>query len=373
MSKRANVILSVLFLAFIGLFFLMNLVIPDKEMSEQENRYLQTLPTFSAENLFSGKYMKEFESYCSDQFPLRDGWIRLKARMELLQGKGANNGIYLCEQERLLEPFISPGASELSRRAAAVREMAANTDIPVTLGLIPGAEDIYSDLLPEGVKNDSEAAAIQTVYEAASVNTVNIYDTLREQSESDIYYRTDHHWTSLGAYWGSVAVLEALGLPASPPEAYTPETVSDSFCGTAYSSSGFFWVTPDRMQRFAPAPDSLTVTKYQGETEIPVSLYDESALNTKDKYRFFLGGNTPRVVLRNADSDGQKLLIIRDSYSDSLVPFLTDSFSEIHLLDLRYYRASLSEYIEQNAIDQALILYSVKNFCTDTNLALLTR
>ena len=152
-----------------------------------------------------------------------------------------------------------------------------------------------------------------------------------------------------------------------------PEIVSEAFCGTAYSSSGFFWVTPDRMEILRPEPDGLTVERYDAGVPVPSSLYHREMLETKDKYRLFLGGNSPRIVLDTGKADLPSLLIIRDSYSDSFVPFLPEHFSRIHLLDLRYFRNSIQDYIREEGIDRVLVMYSVNNFCSDSNLMLMTQ
>ena len=374
MTKRADRIVVLLFALFLGAFFLLNLAIPDKEESDQENRRLQTLPEFSFRSLFAGRFTMDFESYCSDQFVGRDGWVSLKARLELLQGKKENNGIYLCEGERLIEPFAAPSAAELDRRVQIVNTLGENVDVPVTLALIPTAAELYAELLPKGAPNDSEREIIDYLYSSViSAGTVDLLSPLSAHREEDLFYRTDHHWTSLGAFRGYEGLAEPLGFLSRERSAYTEKTVSDSFRGTACSSSGFFWVSPDTMEIFREPPEGLTVEKHESGAVSSASLYEESMLLTKDKYRFFLGGNTPRAVLRTGNQDLPSLLILRDSYADSLAPFLLDHFSEIHLLDLRYYRGSVQAYISDNDIDQVLILYSVSNFCTDTNLALMTR
>ena len=154
---------------------------------------------------------------------------------------------------------------------------------------------------------------------------------------------------------------------------YTPTVRSTEFYGTVFSSSGVRWVRPDTISTYVP-DDGITVASHTYDNkgnpvEEPRQLYDTSFLSVKDKYSMFLGGNQPLGVVKNANNpDGPRLLIIRDSYADSLVPFLTPHFSEIHLLDLRYYKLSIADYIAQNGIDQALVLYSVPNFVTDSNL-----
>ena len=156
-------------------------------------------------------------------------------------------------------------------------------------------------------------------------------------------------------------------------DSFTRETASESFHGTLYSQSGIHWLTPDTME-FWVGDHGLTVTSWRGGAPEPGSLYDRSYLEQKDKYSAFLGGNQPLCVIKNeAVLDGGKLLLIRDSYSDALAPFLSQSFSEVHLLDLRYYRASAAQYAAENGIDNIAVLYSVQNFITDRNLVFLTQ
>lgn len=373
MAKRGDRVIVILFVFFLGAFFLLNLALPDKEFSPQENRYLQTLPDFTFSALFRGEYTRDFESWCSDQFAGRDFWISLKARLELFQGKGENNGVYLCEGERLIEPFLSPERPELDRRILAVNMLAENAGVPVTLGLIPTASELYAALLPDGAPNDSQRETVSYIDSRVAARTADLLSPFSEHGGEPIFYRTDHHWTSLGAFYGYQGLADALGYVPKELGAFTPETVSEGFCGTAYSASGFFWVKPDEMQVFRPAPEGLQIERYENGVPVSGRLYAPEMLETKDKYRFFLGGNTSQAVIRTENEGLPSLLILRDSYTDSLVPFLLDHFSEIHLLDLRYYRGSVLAYIRESGVDQALVLYSVENFCQDTNLALMTQ
>lgn len=371
MSKQSDRATVLVFTAFIAFFCLINLLLPDKDFSPRENRYLQTLPSFSFRSLFQGTFTEEFEDYCSDQFAGRDRWISLKARLELLQGKQENNGVYLCADQRLMEAFSSPEQRELIRRRSLVEALADQAGIPVTLALVPSSAEIYPELLPKGAANDSQKAVIDLLCSSDHFQSADLISELSADRSEYIYYRTDHHWTSLGAYKGYLALGPALGydpIPADPPE-----IVSDSFFGTAYSSSGFFWVRPDSMEILRRESPLITVHRYENAQERTVPMYDWEKLETKDKYRFFLGGNTPRLVVQTEQESLPSLLILRDSYADSLTPFLTEHFSSIHLLDLRYYRDSIAEYIQDHQIEQVLVLYSVSNFCTDTNLALMTR
>ena len=372
MNKKALWAEALIFLAFIGAFFILNLVLPDRQFSEQENRYLQMRPEFSFKSLFSGDYTSKFETYTTDQFTFRDEWITLKAASELALGKQENNDVHLCENGTLIEDFKRPENSVLDSNMSALNTLVGNTDAKVYFALIPDKSDLYSSLLPKNVPNDSEKEVIDYCYGQSNATNVDIYSALSAHTDEYIFYRTDHHWTSLGAYYGLSALAESMGLPCPALDSYTDRhVVSEEFYGTTWSSSGFSWVDPDTMEIFLNAPEGLKVTSYPQGSPVEGKLYDFSFLEKKDKYSMFMGGNCPMHVIETGNEDKPSLLILRDSYTDSLIPFLLDDFSEIHVLDLRYYRASLKAYIEQNDFDNVLVCYSVSNFCSDSNIFLL--
>lgn len=372
MNKKALWAEALIFLAFIGAFFILNLVLPDRQFSEQENRYLQMRPEFSFKSLFSGDYTSKFETYTTDQFTFRDEWITLKAASELALGKQENNDVHLCENGTLIEGFKRPENSVLDSNMSALNSLVGNTDAKVYFALIPDKSDLYASLLPKNAPNDSEKEVIDYCYGQSNATNVDMYSALSAHTDEYIFYRTDHHWTSLGAYYGLSALAESMGLPCPALDSYTDRhVVSEKFYGTTWSSSGFSWVDPDTMEIFVNAPESLKVTSYPQGSPVEGKLYDFSFLEKKDKYSMFMGGNCPMHVIETGNEDKPSLLILRDSYTDSLIPFLLDDFSEIHVLDLRYYRASLKAYIEQNDFDNVLVCYSVSNFCSDSNIFLL--
>ena len=374
MSKKALWIEAIVFLAFIFAFFILNTALPDREFSEQENRSLQQRPAFSFDELFSGQYTKDFETYTTDQFTLRDEWITLKAASELALGKRQNNGMFLCDGGTIIEPYEAPEDGKLEANMEALNKLVANTDADVYFALIPGKSDIWAHMLPQNAPRDSEKAAIDYCYSLSDAVNVDIYGKLEEHSGEYIYYRTDHHWTTLGAYYGFSALAESMGLDCPDISEYSGrETVSEEFYGTSWSYSGFSWVEPDSMEIFVTEPEGLEITNYPQGSPVEGQLYDWSRLEVKDKYSFFYGGNTPLLEIETGVEGAPSLLILRDSYMDSLSPFLLASYSRIHILDLRYYRASLSDYIAQNGFDDVLVCYSIDNFSTDSNIFLLGR
>lgn len=378
MTTRYSRFLSAFFCVFLGGLLVWHLLLPDRDRSDVENRTLAQFPEFSWEDLKDGSFTKGVEEYFADQFPLRDQWTGLKARTEQVLGKREFNGVYLCG-DALIAKVEPPKDGLEEKNLSYVSRLAESAEVPVYLGLIPSAAEIWRDRLPRGAESWDQAAFIARAAELEGVEPVDFLTALRdhagERTWEGIFYRTDHHWTTLGAYYGYAALMEALGRGEEVPE---PEAVrardlpvSNGFQGTLYSQSGIHWLEPDSIE-FWVEESGLTVTSWRDGTPKEAGLYDYDYLGKKDKYSAFLGGNQPLCVIQNPEGKG-KLLVIRDSYADSLAPFLALRFEEVHLLDPRYYRYSAAKYAEDNGLDAIAVVYSVPNFITDRNLVLLTQ
>lgn len=385
MSKKFNIFLTVLFCAFIGGMGVISLLLPDRDFSELENRYLQKPPKLSLETLSSGKFMEDAEDYVSDHILGRDFWVAAKAWSERLSGKKENEGVYFGAKDTLINRVDTPAWEDtpaqqgvpakqgLLTRLGFVDALVGNVDVPVYFGLIPSAAEVWKERLPEGAPTADEKAIIDQLYFSTGAATIDLYDALNTHRDEDVYYRTDHHWTSLGAFYGANAICDSLGLEPLDLNDYQKTTVTDQFYGTSFSTSGVRWLPPDRIDAYVP-DEGVTVTSWFNGSPVEGSLYVDSKLEVKDKYAYFLGGNQPLCVIESEKApDGPKVLLIRDSYSDSLAPFLTERFSEIHLFDLRYNLTSIQSYVEEHDIDTVIVLYSFANFTTDDKLFLLGR
>ena len=372
MTKRFSVFLTVLFCAFIGGIFLISLLLPDADFSPLENRYLQKAPQLSLESLDDGSFMEEAEDYAADHIVGRDFWVALKAWSERLSGKQENNGVYFGSEDTLISRVDNPDMDKLSADMGHLDTLVGNVSVPVYFGLIPTSAAIWADRLPAGAPTADERSIIDQLYFTTGASTIDLYSALSAHSGEDIYYRTDHHWTSLGAFYGTNAILEAMGMEPLKLDDYRKTTVSTEFYGTTFSTSGVRWVKPDAIDTYVPG-EGVTVTSYFDGTPSQGSLYVDSYLEVKDKYSYFLGGNQALCVIETEHTDAPSVLVVRDSYADSLAPFLTERFSEIHLFDFRYNLTSLKGYIEEHDIDSVVVLYSFSNFATDPNLALLGR
>ena len=371
MKSRTRSVLPVIlcFALFIGALTVLHLALPDLERSENENRILSGMPRFTLHALFSGSFTKDFEDYITDQFPFRDSWLDLKSRAERAGGKTENNGVFFCREDTLISRFKNPDETAVENGIRAVNALAENTGLPVCLALIPSAAEIWSDRLPANADTADQAALIRRIRDGVTVTTADVLSALESHASEPIYYRTDHHWTTLGAYYGYAETARALGLEPFGLERYQPETVSTAFYGTVYSSSGVRWVRPDSISIYVPAEDAQ-LTRYDTSEGSISPIYDLSKLETKDKYSMFLGGNASRLVILSG-AEGGKLLVIRDSYADCELPFFFAHYSEIHVLDLRYFRQSVSAYALEGGFDSILVTYSLADFVTDTSVLLM--
>ena len=363
MTKTYSRFLTAFFCVFLGGLLVWHVFLPDREKSETENRTLAQLPEVSWETLKDGTYTEAIETYFADQFPLRDGWTGLKARAEQLLGKREFNEIYLAG-DTLISKVETPDQTKVENNLSYIDRLKDKTDAKVTLGFIPSAAEIWKDKLPAGAESWNQTALLEK-------SDVDFKAALSAHATEQIFYRTDHHWTTLGAFYGANALLESLGKEPLKGEGFTVEIASDAFNGTLYSQSGIHWLEPDMMEYWV-SEGGLTVTSWSTGKPEEVPLYDRSYLEKKDKYSSFLGGNQPLCVIKNENlpEDAGKVVLVRDSYADALAPFLAQRFSEVHLLDLRYYRAPVSMYAMQYGIEDIVVLYSVQNFISDPNLVL---
>ena len=381
MSKKYSTFITALFCLFIFGFGIALILSPSRDFSDQENRYLAQFKAPTLKTLRSGEFMEKFEDYVTDQFPLRDQWVQLKAYSERALGKQENNGVYFSpDGQTLFAHFTAPTREALEQKVGFVNKLGANLVVPVYFSLVPDKSFVLADLLPANAPSVDDGSTIEEAQALCGDKVTYIDLRTMLTGERDAFYRTDHHWTTMGARLAFQRLMSGMNLvrPIAAEDLnglsyqglpYTE--VSGSFYGTTYSASGAGWVEPDSICTVIPeggTKGNVTVTRYPEGAPIEGGLYYPEKLEVKDKYAYFLGGNQPLCVIQNPDAEGGKLLVIRDSYSDSLAPFLAEEFQEVHLFDLRYNNMPLKQYVADNGIDQVLVLYSVSNFSTDINL-----
>lgn len=370
-----NRITIICFLILIFGLSALSLLKKDKYFSENENRVLSNKPEFELQAVLNGRFEEEYEDYISDQFVLRDWWIGIKTYSDLSMLKKDVNGVYFCQDNYLInvhneEEYKSDSALENYRY---VKDFVSKykESINVKLMIIPTSQEILKDKLPPYADTAGEIQIISNIYnDMDSENVINVSDTLSSHSEEYIFYRTDHHWTTLGAYYAYVEYMNSIGKTADAISCYNIEKVTDKFYGTGSSKVNINTMA-DEIYLYKLKENIDVSIRYNETDEIKDTLYYEKALDTKDKYSVFLGGNNPFLEIRSNiknETNGERLLVIKDSYAHSFIPFLTDKFSETDVVDLRYYNKSIETLIKSRGYTHILILYSIDNLAEDNNI-----
>lgn len=380
-NKLIKFMPAALFLVFTFVFCILFFALPKKDFSEMEKRYLANTPDFSVENLLSGKLIKEIDGdseagtsgYVSDHFPFRSFFVGLNSYYNLSFGNTGNSDYYFAKDGFIItKPY---DATRLSTNIKVINSF--SEDMNITLGVVPSAGYILEDKLPLNhiTYKDREVYSQLKNELSESVNYCDLEAAMKDyyKNGESPYYKTDHHWTTPAAFEAYKALSSALSyIPTDESE--FEKTEYDGFYGTTYSSSGYFLAQPDVLSIWDHDAEgsSITVEIYEGENVKEYSsMFFENHLTEPDMYPVFLDGNHSLVKIKNPDAEGGKLLVIKDSFAHALVPFLADSYSEIVMIDMRYYKESVSELCESEGINDALILYSISNFCTDTGLSFL--
>ena len=355
-------------LAIAVLLDLGSLIVKDRSYSENENRMLAGFPKLTGSEFVSGKWFSGLESYQADQFVGRDFWISLKLGIDRFFGQKESGGVYLGKDHYLMQVQSTPNTEAIDRNMEAINAFAArHPELECDMTVVPNAVCILSDKLPRNAPvRDQREELSELSSRLKGVRFLDVTDALAEHADEPIYYRTDHHWTSLGASYAFRALAPKLGLGTLTE--YEVYPVSDSFQGTLSSKSGSHRAE-DTVEIYVPKTDVLYKVSYSDSAEASSSLYVRSALDQKDHYTVFFGGNHPRVdVVTTAESD-KNLLIFKDSYANCFVQFLTPYYGKIILVDPRYYYDSVDTLIKQEGINQVLWLYNLDTFQTDTALA----
>jgi len=359
MNKKINIITSGILLVFIFGMLLWLLLTPSKTFSQMENRPLAQAPQITLQGIFSGDFMSDFETYLTDQFPIRDSWVGLKYLAQRGLLKTENNGVYFGSGGMLLQNFPTPNADRLNTNFGAVQQLADNTDIPVRFTLVPTSTFIYADRLPKYAPTYDQTLLLQQAQQFGGY--FDVTDTLLQHRGEYIYYRTDHHWTTLGAYYAYLQYCQAAGLtPVELPEG----KILEGFLGTTLSTAGARFMEPDFITYYDFG--NMTAEDHEGNE---IKIYNEEFFDVKDKYSMFFSGNQPLMILRNTDlPEGDTLVLVRDSFSDSILPFLSQHYSEIHVVDPRYNKQSVSAYAEEIGADEILVLFQTGNFATESSI-----
>lgn len=379
-KKNRNKQIVISFASFLACTAILSVIMPQKGFSETENRYLKKKPGFTVEGLMDGSFGRDYETCLSDQFPGRNAWIGMKVMAERARGRQDVNGVYFGKDDYLIEKYdteeiegeqLDKNLEWVSSFARQVTEHLGEDRVRVMM--VPTASQVLTDKLPFLAAPYDQSRVTDRL---EGVPAVAVGEMLAEHRQEDIYYKTDHHWTALGAYYGYRAWAESVGMIPWEPDAFTIRTVSEDFLGTVYSKVNVSH-KPDSIQLYLPDNESVYEIFYDGSDEAK-PMYSEKALEGKDKYAVYMDGNHGLTEVRNPGLEGEpggdrKLLIIKDSFAHSFAPFAVNHFGVTYMIDLRYFNQSPQAFMEEKGITDVLILYQIPGFAGEKTVSKLVR
>ncbi len=379
-KHHQSVYLNTIFLLLVFGFTVANIIRPQRERSETENRTLTKRPALTWDSLISGEFAKEYEDYLSDQFILRDQWITMKTDIERASLKQESNDVYFAADDYLIEKHTGAFTTDTASHNI-VQLGTFFTNLSGSLGtehltcmVVPNAVDILREKLPAFADPYDEEVYLEKIKAALPEgvwfdSSAVLRDAHAQDGSRQLYYRTDHHWTSGAAFDVCAAWMAAKGIGSMSVNQFNVSTVTDSFEGTIASKLGISG-RADSIQRYDPVNGYDYYLTYNQSDDIRNSMYQESYLETKDKYAYFYGGNYGLIETKMPDAQtGRRLLIIKDSYAHCFAPLTCGYFDEVDLLDPRYYNASITELMASKSYTDVLFLFNAAGFAEETAIA----
>ncbi len=367
---------AVTFLLFLTILIGISFLVfsPKQSFSEDENRVLESAPKISLSAIQDGSFMNSIENYVGDHFMLRKAFVSLNTQVQLIVGRrdlGSNysitpaeGGVYFGKGDHIYEVLLPNRTDTFRDNITALNTFAKTTSLPFYFMPVPSGSQEQPNNLPDYAPNQDQREELNQIKAVSgkNVKVIDLFDTLSNKTGNDYYYKTDHHWNTYGAYEGYKALITEMGLPALSKDEFDFKPVSEPFYGTLYSKAILSTQKPDVL--ILPVMKKQRKITQQTGKQVRDNLIWEDYLQKKDKYSAFLGGNHSVDIIKNTDvKNGKKLLILKDSYANSMVPFLAADISEIHIIDLRYYNQNVYNYIKENKITDTAAIYSLKQLC----------
>lgn len=379
LRKKGAVISIIMIWLFCLVIFGMSglhILTDDRSFSEGENRVLASFPKLTISTLTDGSFMKDFETYLTDQFPFRDSIISAKTVADRILGKNEENGVYIGKEGYLFDsqtPFVKEKVKEISKAVKGFRNK--HTNLETAFVLAPNSSYVYSELLPKYLELPLQNKQINNIRKQIASDDIlwpSAASLLKKNAEkTQLYYKTDHHWTTRGAYLIFKEICLQWGFETSKKEIdkkFDFFEVSTTFEGTLASTSGVHGTT-DKIEICVPKNSEGTYVAYfESSGEKTASLFFADKLKNKNQYEVFLGGNYDKVIISTVSPSNKSLLLIKDSYANCMIPMLTPYFSKIVVIDPRYLTDSLDSIIKENEFTHMLYLYNLNTLLEDSSL-----
>ena len=354
------------------LFTVIDIINSPNEFSELENRKLSQMPILSLKSYIDTSFSSDYEKYINDQFFLRDNWIDLKSKIEYLLGKRENNDIIFGKENYLFKKFTTFNDEMLKNNLNSIITFTNNYNKEVDFFIIPNSYAIYDELTPRYLPLVEQLSLINSINSYLSlksnnhINTINVAEELLKNKDDYIYYKTDHHWTSYGAYLAYLTYMDYLGLEIVDINNLEKITINN-FLGTYYNRSKYFKADSDFITYY-----NILGLHIEIDGKEQLSLMDLDKFKGSDKYSAFLWGNNglTKVINENISEErkGSSILIFKDSYANSFIQFLSYNYEIIDIIDLRYFKESIRNFMKDKDYNEILIMYSFNNLSSDINI-----
>lgn len=343
-----------------------------RAFSPLENRNLQQRPALTLAGVTSGRYESRFDDYVSDQFPFRDAWVALKTAIDRLGGRTESNGVYLGGDGYLIQDFTMPSEADYRANLDALAGfLQRHGDLKQYVMIAPTAVTVERDRLPALAPAGDEGGYLDRLARDLAGTPARFIDLRAAlagaRAQGQVYYRTDHHWTSDGAHAAYLALSAAAGLSGEAAR-LERRLLSGDFQGTLSASSGFLPMERDALWAYVPPEDEQFVVTYVGENRRSASLFAAAHLDTRDQYAVFLDGNHPEIRIETTAANGRALLVLKDSYANCLIPMLVGDYEKIIVVDPRYFTGRLEVLMEAEGVNEVLVLYNASTLAGDTAL-----
>ena len=367
------------FPAVLLLISVVDMLRPAKLYSSYENRKLQQKPELSVQAVRTGSYMKEYEDYVADQILGRNRYIAIKSATDRALGKKEINGVYLATDGTLIEKhteeFSTQNIEKTLEGLQKLEQLLQGKSRSFQVLLAPTSDNVYSEKLPAYAEVFPEEALWRQFRDACGKNTVfpDVFSPLRSHAKEYIYYGTDHHWTTLGSYYAYQTWAAENNVTAV---SYNTDKVSETFYGTLHSKTNLPGLPFDIIEAYVY--EGMREVYYDLSETPEYSLYAEKYLSGKNQYGYFLDDNHMLIEIRNTSykkvstdrerkNKGTSLFIIKDSFANCMVPYLSEHYETIYILDLRYYKGKLTQLLDRYVTKDTdvLILYNMSHFVTE--------
>ena len=349
--KKSDAIFSIVFLVLLTIFGMSTCFLKRESFSYSENRYLQEFPKWNIESFRNGNYQKKLETFVDDHFLLRKTWIKIRNNTVALLGKKEVENVYLGKENNLFEKVTPLEFDEKNFwKNLNIMECFSKKYANVSILLVPSKGYILKADLPTFAPYIKEQSIIEKI-KTMDINFTDIAPTFLTHNQEYLYYKTDHHWTTLGAFYAYQTWKKD-----DVKNDYVWEKVSENFRGSLDSKVLGLTHTTDEID--IVKTDDLILNSNR-------NLYELTKLQEKDQYQVFLGGNSGEISIETKNQNHKSILVLKDSYANSFIPFLLSDYQYIHIVDLRYFNQNFATYIEEINPSEILILYGINNLASD--------